>query len=111
MGGTGTRVGSEDLKVTGSPVDEVVFLQVLTATGNVPGHMQKIQHSQGGGLVLWEDKRSANEAFVEERWGTGFCLGGGSDPFKIQLLCPTTVKEPILWDRHDFVYFKAPLVI
>lgn len=39
-----------------SPVDEVIFLQVLAAAGNVPGHVQKVQHGQGGGLVLWGDR-------------------------------------------------------
>lgn len=40
LGPMGTHLGYEDMKVSGSPVDEVVFLQVLTATGNVPSHMQ-----------------------------------------------------------------------
>lgn len=38
-----------------SPVDEVIFLQVLAAAGNVPSHVQEVQHGQGGGLVLWGD--------------------------------------------------------
>lgn len=42
-----------------SPVDEVIFLQILTATGDVPSHVQKVQHGQGGGLVLWGDRRAA----------------------------------------------------
>lgn len=62
-------MGCEDMKVTGSPVDEMVFLQVLTATGDVPSHMQKIQHGQGGGLVLREDKRTADEALMERKMG------------------------------------------
>lgn len=45
----GRRAGPGD-----SPVDEVVFLQVLAAAGDVPGHVQEVQHGQGGGLVLWE---------------------------------------------------------
>lgn len=38
------------------PVNEVVLLQVLTPTGNVTGHVQQIQHGEGGGLILPKDK-------------------------------------------------------
>lgn len=67
MGPTGKHSeSSEEMKTTDSPVDKVIFLQVLTATGNVPSHMQKIQHGQGGGVVLWEDKRPADEGTRED---------------------------------------------
>ena len=36
----------------GEPVDEVVLLQVATAVGDVSGHVEQLQHGQGGGLAL-----------------------------------------------------------
>lgn len=84
------------MKVIDSPVDKVIFLQVLTATGNVPSHMQKIQHGQGGGLVLWEDKRAADEgrqgdgklALFVRRLRPVMLLPQGPHPFKNHSLCP-----------------------
>ena len=49
-----------------SPVDEVIFLQILTATGDVPSHVQKVQHGQGGGLVLWGDR---SDPLPRDSWG------------------------------------------
>lgn len=84
------------MKAIDSPVDKVIFLQVLTATGNVPSHMQKIQHGQGGGLVLWEDKMPTDEGRQEygklvlfvRRLRPVMLLQQGLHPFKNHSLCP-----------------------
>lgn len=35
-------------------MNEVVFLQVSATECDVSGHVQQLQHSQRGGLILWE---------------------------------------------------------
>lgn len=92
------------MQATDSPVDKVIFLQVLTATGNVPSHVQKVQHGQRGGLVLWEDKRPADEG----RWEIGsVCEEAeanhaalpGAYPFKNHSLCPKRGQASIFMNR------------
>lgn len=40
-----------------SPVNEMVFFQILTATSNITSHMQQVQHAKGRGLGLSKDKK------------------------------------------------------
>lgn len=56
----------------------MVFLQILTATGNVPSHMQKVQHGQGGGLALWGERSGPLTRSLSVRGGKSETLASSA---------------------------------
>lgn len=48
------------------PVDELVLLQVLAASGDVPGHIEEIHHGQTGRVVLIPEEEEEEEEETNE---------------------------------------------
>lgn len=86
-----------------SPVDEVVFLQVLAAAGNVPCHVQEVQHGQGGGLVLRETEMPSGERRpgAEDLRHTFTCPQGGQTGLAVPWgPGPAALRSPAVLNRH-----------